>query len=198
MVRRYLLLYLFLQGAQSSSFPADPSAAWSWRRVKTKRFQRSVFKMWLCRRCSRAARCNDGQWVNTAFFFMWSWQLGSLNPLLLPRKLPSMWVAAMMRAVWSLYMLNAASCLISFSAGYTVPPFMKGKEWQQYLKWISWLTTSETSTVTYSCSLLQEQLDSLCKSVRLIKFFIECLDKKKSVQCFFTLLTLIGPLIVTG
>lgn len=127
MVRRYLLLYLFLQGAQSSSFPADPSAAWSWRRVKTKRFQRSVFKMWLCRRCSRAARCNDGQWVNTAFFFMWSWQLGSLNPLLLPRKLPSMWVAAMMRAVWSLYMLNAASCLISFSTGYTVPPFIKRK-----------------------------------------------------------------------
>lgn len=118
MVRRYLLLYLFLQGAQSSSFPADPSAARSWSSVKTKRFQRSVFKMWLCRRCSRAARCNDGQWVNTAFFFMWSWQLGSLNPLLLPRKLPSMWVAAMMRAVWSLYRVKC--CFLSYLLQYRI------------------------------------------------------------------------------
>lgn len=130
--------------------------------------------------------CNDSQWVNTAFFFLC--EVGSLDP----------WIHCCCRGSflvcewqpwWELFGvstgLNAASCLISFSTGYTVPPFIKGKEWQQYLKWISWLTTSETSTVTYSCSLLQEQLDSLCKSVRLIKFFIECLEKKKCAMFFY-------------
>lgn len=128
MVRRYLSLYLFLQGAQSSSFPADPSAARSWSSVKTKRFQRSVFKMWLCRRCSRTARCNDSQWVNTAFFFLC--EVGSLDP----------WIHCCCRGSflicewqpwWELFGvstgLNAASCLISFSTGYTVPPFIKRK-----------------------------------------------------------------------